>query len=372
MSKSAPKWTAAQKKPVPVKGTPSGEPKMPKLLACSLLSDVKPEFVKWLWYPYIPAGKLTIIEGDPGLGKSWIACAIAKGVANGIKLPGMKNAHPPQKVLLASAEDGVADTLVPRLLAMGADLTKIFHIDALFILDKQGLRSLESTMVEYAAAIVFIDPLVAYLGGDMDMNKANEVRVVMEGLKQVSERTGAAIVVVRHLRKAGGKGKEIYAGLGSIDFTASARSVMKVTETKMGQNIISHIKHNNSVKGKTMAYSIGEGIQDLDNPGQYGPGTFEWVVYEGSEGERTMEPHIVCTTSSKKKKCEDFLFDLLRDGGKPASECQSLLLAAGFKMSTIKLAKKGLVGSEKQKDGWIWYLVDRGDIPDGHEVSTNN
>ena len=372
MTKTAPKWTKAQKKPIPVKGAPSGEPRPPKLLACSLLSEVEPEYIKWLWYPYIPAGKLTIIEGDPGLGKSWIGCAIAKAIAGGLTLPGMKHALPPAKVLLAGAEDGVADTLVPRLIAMKADLGKIFHIDDIFILDKHGLRSLESTMVEYAVAIVFIDPLVAYLGGKMDMNKANEVREVMEGLKQVSERTGAAIVVIRHLRKAGGKGKDIYAGLGSIDFTAAARSVLMVTETKKGENIISHIKHNNTARGQAMSYAINKGPEDPEHPGQYGPGDFEWTGwYKGADEEATMEPQKVCT-KSKRKKCEAFLFDLLRDGSKSASECQSLLLAAGFKMSTIKLAKKGLVGSDKQENGWIWYLTDRGDIDHGREVSTNN
>ncbi len=372
MTKTAPKWTKAQKKPIPVKGAPSGEPRPPKLLACSLLSEVEPEYIKWLWYPYIPAGKLTIIEGDPGLGKSWITCAIAKGVANGIKLPGMQRALPPQKILLASAEDGLADTLVPRLLAMGADLEKIFHIDSLFVLDKSGIRALEATMIEYAAAVVFIDPLVAYLGAKMDMNKANEVREVLAGLARVAEHTGAAIITVRHLRKASGKGKQIYAGLGSIDFTASARSVLLVCETKMGENIIRHIKHNLTPAGKSMTYEIGEGTEDPDWPGQYGPGKFAWTgFYEGSESDDAMVENTVCTTN-KKQKCEVFLFDLLRDGEKPASECQSLLLAAGFKMTTIKLVKKGMVVSHQTDNVWYWGLIDRGDIPDGHEVSTGD
>ena len=371
MSKTAPKWTKAQKKPASAKEAPDAEPKMPKIYPCSLLSEVEPEFIKWLWYPYIPAGKLTIIEGDPGLGKSWITCAIAKAVAGGLKLPGMQNALPPQKILLASAEDGLADTLVPRLLAMGADLEKIFHIDSAFVLDKPGIRSLEATMVEYAAAVVFIDPLVAYLGAKMDMNKANEVREVLAGLSRVAEHTGAAIIAVRHLRKTSGTGKQIYAGLGSIDFTASARSVLLVRETKLGENVIRHIKHNLTPAGKTMTYEIGAGKEDPEWPGQYGPGTFEWTgFYEGSEKDDAMVENTVCTTSSKKHKCEAFLFDLLRDGEKPASECQSLLLAAGFKMTTIKLVKKGTVVSHQTNNVWYWGLIERGDIAHEPELAT--
>ena len=104
--KKAPNWDKIEKRDAPRKEKP-----MPRLLDCTVLSDVTPEFVRWLWYPYIPAGKLTIIEGDPGLGKTWISCAIATAVAGGVKLTGMNRTLPPQKILLASAEEDTADKL---------------------------------------------------------------------------------------------------------------------------------------------------------------------------------------------------------------------------------------------------------------------
>ena len=133
----APKWP----KPTPaITLTPSTKKTIvfkPRALVC--LADVEPEPVKWLWYPYVPAAKLSCITRDPGVGKSWIICAIAAAVSRGEKLPGQKIALPPQKVLLLSAEDGLADTLYPRLAAMGADMNNIFVPDEYFVLDGQGI-----------------------------------------------------------------------------------------------------------------------------------------------------------------------------------------------------------------------------------------
>lgn len=329
-----------------------------RIMACTSLAEVIPEYVKFLWNPYIPAGKLTIIEGDPGIGKTWVSMALASAIAGGQPLPGMQSAHTNQKVLFCTAEDGLADTLVPRLLALGTDieaLSNIFAPTELFTLDATGIARLEETMIDYAAGIVFIDPLVAYLGAKMDMNKANEVREVMAGLAAVAERTGAAIIAIRHLRKAGGgqgPGKEIYAGMGSIDFTAAARSVVSVTQDKLGTNIISHIKSNLAFKGPRLTYAIDYTEDDGVCPFKW---TGEYVDPSLDDGSD------VCTTQRKRDDCATLLFDLLRDGEQPASEMKEACLSSGYKMGTIKNAKRE-AGVESKKLGngnWVWYLEAR-------------
>ena len=135
---------------------------------------------------------------------------------------------------------------------MGGNLENIFVSDEFFTLDKQGVLDMEELMRISAATIVFLDPIVAYLGQKMDMYRANEVREVMAGLSHIAKTTGSAIVAVRHLRKAQG-GKAIYSGMGSIDFTAAARSVIQVDETKSGTRYLYHAKHNLTPKGDNLA-----------------------------------------------------------------------------------------------------------------------
>lgn len=135
------------------------------------LSDVKRENVNWLWCPFIPFSKVTIIEGDPGLGKSHITLTLAAAVSLGGILPTGENCEE-GNVLLLSAEDGLADTIKPRLETFGANTDKIFAPRETFSLDDEGLLKLDALMQEIAPKLVIIDPIVAYLGGKVDMNKA--------------------------------------------------------------------------------------------------------------------------------------------------------------------------------------------------------
>ncbi len=343
--RKAPTWDHAEKNPVSTTAAPA------KALHTVCLADVEPEEIHWLWYPYIPAGKLTSIEGDPGLGKSWITCAIAKAVAGGERLPGMREPLPPQKVLIASAEDGLADTIVPRLQGMGANLENIYCIDGLFCLDKQGIRSLAVTMEKFAAAIVFIDPLVAYLGGRVDMHKANEVREVMEGLKTAAERSGTSIVTVRHLRKASSS-KDIYRGMGSIDFTAACRSVLFVEESKSGVSMIRHIKANYAAKGPAIAYELTPG-EPIDGGNVWSSGSFAWRGLVAD-----IEQESVCTTSAHaRERARDFLFDLLKKGRMRATAVQAAAEKADISMATLNRAKRGVAYSVRRDEEWYWTLV---------------
>ena len=154
------------------------------------MAEVAAEEVQWLWHPYIPYGKLTSIEGDPGVGKSWLTMALAAQVSRGVKLPGVKHAVEPASVLLLTAEDGAADTVRPRLDAAGADVGKVHLITGPLSFDKAGAATLKREIEAAGPALVIIDPIVAYLPERTDMNSASAVRPVLARLAKVAEETG--------------------------------------------------------------------------------------------------------------------------------------------------------------------------------------
>jgi len=322
-------------------------PKPRKGLNYKVLQEVETEEVKWLWYPYIPAGKLSLLEGDPGQGKSWITCALAADISAGRKLPGQREALPPQKVLMLSAEDGLGDTIRPRIEAMQGNLGNIIVSDDFFILDAEGIRDLEDLMRKVSATIVFMDPIVAYMGAKVDMHRANEVRGLMTALAEAGKNTGSAIVAVRHLRKATG-GKAIYSGIGSIDFTAAVRSVMQVQETKSGTKFMYHAKHNLTPKGPSLGYRMVEN-------------RFEWQgeLIEEQEGDKK-----VSTKALSVARAEIFLFDFLKDGPKYAMDLMEAAAVHGISAPALNRAKKGVPFSKKSADTghWMWYLEARDGI----------
>ena len=212
---------------------PKNQPEL-KLIS---LEDVAVEPVRWLWYPYIPLGKLSIIHGDPAEGKTTLALWIAAACSRGQALPGGETGEP-LTILYQTAEDGLGDTIKPRLLESKADLQKIYTIDEtdfpLSMLDHRIGEAIEKTH----AQLMILDPMQAYLGEKVDMNRANEVRTVMKGLTKVANQTGCAIVLVGHLNKSQ-SANSAQRGLGSMDFRAAARSVLLVGRLKsMGKFVL--------------------------------------------------------------------------------------------------------------------------------------
>lgn len=326
-------------------------PRGPRPINFHRLSDVEPEEVQWLWYPYIPAAKLTLIEGDPGQGKSFMTAALAADLSAGRKLPGMKEALPPQRILMLSAEDGLGDTIRPRVEAMNGNMQNIFVSDDYFILDEIGIKEMEELMKTTAATIVFMDPIVAYMGAKVDMHRANEVRGLMTALSDAAKRTGTAVVAVRHLRKAavnGGKTKAIYSGIGSIDFTAAVRSVLQVQETQSGKKFMYHAKHNLTPKGASLAYSIGE------------DGAFHWEG-ELSEDEAATRKGAQPINRIPKAvaDAQRFLYGLLRDGPQPSALVHSAAAERGISEQALNRAKPGFVYSYKEGQIWLMNLRER-------------
>lgn len=221
------------------------------------MSEIQTEEVKWLWHPYIPLGKVTIVQGDPGEGKTTLILAVIAALTKGESFPESDEALEPMNVIYQTAEDGLADTIKPRLVAVGADCSRVLVIDE----SKQELtlcdERLEQAIRETGAKLIVIDPMQAYLGGEVDMHRANEVRPVLKRVASMAERTGRAVILIGHMNKAQGL-KASYRGLGSIDFRAAARSVLLVGRLKDAPSIRVMAQDKNSLapEGASIAFEL--------------------------------------------------------------------------------------------------------------------
>jgi RecA-family ATPase len=195
-----------------------------------LLSEVAPEEVQWLWHPRLPLGKLVLLEGDPDVGKTTVALDLAARVSRGAPMPGSTEEQSPRGVVVLSAEDGLADTVVPRLQAAGAYLVRIVSepFGRLPSLDAVGLDRIRQLIGRVEACLVILDPMAAFIPDPIDTYRDHRVRRLLAPLMQLAEETDATILLLRHLTKvqAGMKRNPHYAGGGSIAFTAAARVVL--------------------------------------------------------------------------------------------------------------------------------------------------
>ena len=301
--------------------------------------------VLWLWGHYIPFGKLTIIQGDPGEGKTTLALRLAAACSTGTPLPGMEPMKP-FNVIYQSAEDGMGDTIKPRLMEAGADLDRVLSIvedsKQLSLLDER----IEKAIVENNARLLILDPIQGYLGSHVDINRANEVRSLLKSLAAVAERTGCAIVLIGHLNKASGS-SSAYRGLGSIDFRAAARSVLLVGRLKNDPTVrvIVHDKSSLAPEGKSLAFALG------DEEG------FRWL--EGYEGISAEELLCGFTAETKTAAAEELIRSILANGAEVLSE--TVFQAAqqkGISRRTVNEAKKNIPGIVTKKSGknWSWHL----------------
>lgn len=318
-------------------------------IAC--MADVAAEVVRWLWYPYIALGKLTLLEGDPGLGKSWLTCALAAAVTHGRGLPGAEPFEP-GNVLMLSAEDGLGDTLRPRLDAVGADVSRVYALAEPLTFDAPGLLRLETAILDYSPALVIVDPLFAFTGGKVDIHRANECRAISAPLAAIAERMGCALVAVRHLGKSRGGGHALNAGIGSIDFAAAARSVLLVGQDpdETTKRAIVQIKNNLAPHGEAVGYTLEAGQFFWTGASDLTAGRILSVA--GDEEERGSMAEAV-----------DFLRVALSDGGRDAKAIETEAKQAGVNPATLRRAKSklgvrshkvGMPGTHYQK--WVWEL----------------
>jgi hypothetical protein len=218
------------------------------------LATVQPVAVDWLWEPYLPLGMTVSLEGDPGTGKSTLTATLAAYVTTGRPFPGEGcPKREPRNVLMLQCEDDLAAICRPRLDAAGADVSRVYVLTVGVVGEDARLRQ---AMTEYQPALVIIDPIQAYVGPRVDINKANEVRPIMQYWGQLAETGHCTVLVVRHFGKDEDK-KAIHRALGSIDFTAALRSVLQVEPgEEKNRYRLKHAKSNTGPYGPDLTYTI--------------------------------------------------------------------------------------------------------------------
>ena len=187
------------------------------------MSEVQSQEIEWLWYPFIPYGKLTIVQGDPGDGKTTLILNIAAKLSKGEGMDNDMKLMESMNIIYQTAEDGLADTVKPRLEKAGADCERILIIDESDKSLSMADDRLEEAIIQTGARMLILDPIQAYLGGGIDMNRANEARDMTKRLGALAEKYKCAIILIGHMNKASGN-KAAYRGMGSIDFFAVART----------------------------------------------------------------------------------------------------------------------------------------------------
>ena len=300
--------------------------------------------VEWLWYPYIPYGKITILQGDPGEGKSTMMLQLAALITAGKAMPDGSGDKVPGNVIYQAAEDGIEDTIKPRLLAAGADCGRIAFLE-----NEENPITLDDERLEQAikdtqAKLLVIDPLQAYLGIDNDMQRSNSTRSVFGRLAKVAERTGCAVVLIGHMNKSS-RSKGIYRGLGSIDIAAVARSILLVGRDSSNPyyRIMIQIKNNLAPEGKAFVFELNP---DLG---------FSWIGQEEHEMEDLLFQR--SKGESKLDKAKEYLKLLLNGSDMPCADILEKMRATGIGTRTVEQAKKDMgIISYKLGDKWYWRL----------------
>ena len=317
------------------------------------MEQVEVEKIDWLLYPFIPFGKVTIVQGDPGEGKTTMVLQIIAKLTKGEAvlpsgsdepaLEGKTMALEPVNVIYQTAEDGLGDTIKPRLLSAGADCSRVMVIDdndqALTMMDAR----LEEAIIKTKARLVVLDPIQGFLGAAVDMHRANEIRPLMKRIAVLAEKYHCAIILIGHMNK-NSNGKSSYRGLGSIDFQAAARSVLIVGRIKDEPEIrvVCHVKSSLAPEGKTIAFRL-----DKDTG-------FEWI------GEYDISADDLLSGENRGQKirsAKEFLKEVLASGSVAQTKVAEEAESRGIKKKTLWNAKKELeIDSVKIGNQWFWML----------------
>lgn len=315
-----------------------------------LYSSITETAVDWLWYPYIPFGKITLLQGDPGCGKSTLMMNLISAASNGSFAPDGRRLKKPMHVIYQCSEDGVGDTIKPRLTAAGADCTNVAFLDEETSWVTLNDETIRRAIADFNAKLLVIDPVQAYLG-DADLSNVSAMRRVLRQLAIWAGMYDCAIVLIGHLNKKQSS-KDLYRSLGSIDLIASARSVLQIEESveEPGIMVLHQIKNSIAQKGRDRYFTID------------GQRCIQWVERDDS-GElpspEELSAHM--TKTSKQAQAAEILKVVLAEEPMKASEVQALFLRENISGKTLLIAKKNLGIRSVKKDGvWYWQLPNSG------------
>lgn len=300
--------------------------------------------VDWLWFPYIPFGKVTLIQGDPGCGKSTLIINIISAVSSGTKLPDGSMLKKPLHVIYQCSEDGIGDTIKPRLIAAGADCNNVAFIDEESNPLTINEDSIRRAIADFNAKLVVIDPIQAYMG-DTDMSSALAMRKVLRKLSNWATLYDCAIILIGHLNKSQGS-KDLYRSLGSIDLVATARSVMEVdlNNEMPGLRCVRHIKSSLAERGDDRFFTIDK------------EGRLAWKNSDDYSKTSCCLPSFL-DKKRKQDQAAELLYYLLADGPMRASDIQNYFCERSISEKTVNIVKKMLGIQSVKKDGvWYWQL----------------
>ena len=314
-------------------------------------SEITPRKVEWLWYPYIPFGKVTLLQGDPGDGKSQFALALAALFSRGDPAPFADpgSALPPLTTIYQTTEDDTHDTVVPRFIAAGGDRERL-----VFILEDEKKLSfaddrIREGILKYDARLLILDPLSSYIGDECSMNAANETRIAFNHIITVARETNCAILIIAHMNKARDT-KPLYRTSGSIDIAGSARSILAIGHPPNSDNpnerVLVPVKSNLAPPGSAISFEVG------------GDGVAFLREMDLTASELFSESRTGAGRPSDRIDTVSLLIrELLKDGPVKATAIEGVLIAAGFRRTTIQKAKRNLgVVSEKEGAAWYWSL----------------
>ena len=311
----------------------------------TLYSDIQTVPVSWLWYPYIAVGKITLIQGDPGDGKSTMMLNLIAELSKGGAAPDGRAFGRPQRVIYQCSEDGAGDTIKPRLEASGADCRNVAFINeeihSGLTLDDERIRQ---AIISFRAKMIVIDPIQAYIGNDSDLQIAARARKLMRRLSMWANTYDCAIVLIGHMNKREGT-KELYRSLGSIDVIASARSVLQL-ERIDNIRVIKQIKNSLAPIGPDIRFEIN------------GKTGFRWLQSEVAEGTESTalipEPYYPRT---KHELAAILIKKALSGRDVLAKEIQVMLKEHGIGNKTMQQTKQELGITSYRKDRkWYWRM----------------
>jgi hypothetical protein len=302
------------------------------------LDQVRPEQVKWLWHGRIPLGKLTILQGDPGLGKSTLALDIASRVSRNLPMPddSVSALNEPAAVFLMSAEDGLADTIRPRLDAAGADQERIFAPEegGQFLVPRD-VDLIRDAVEQKNAKFVILDPLAAFLDGSINSWNNQHVRRALTPLSQIAGQTGAAILVLDHLNKRSGIAA-IQRGSGSIAFNATARSVLLACKHPQDPEacVVASVKSNLGSPCVSLAYRTVEAANKAVK--------LEWVGECRYDADELVAGAFEPTNGKILRFAMDFLRERLLLSSALSTVVEAEAQARGISIRTLARARKEL------------------------------
>ena len=317
-------------------------------------ADIECRPIEWLWYPFIPYGKVTVLQGDSGDGKSLMVLTLAAMLTRGLPMPFTDGeGQEPINVIYQSSEDDADDTIVPRFLNAGGDPNRLLFINEkkkfLTFSDERILAAMQQTK----ASLLILDPLSAYVGEGTQINSANAVRAQFRPLIEVAKDLGCAILIIHHQNKQQGQ-KAINRGSGSVDVIAAARSALLIGRSGKDapdERILAQVKCNVGPTGNAVTFSVSDGKVEWLNDD---PKTADEVL--GNVFAEMGRP------DTQMQAAKDALSSVLADGPIPQQAVMAMMRGAGISESTAKKAKAQMgIVSKKQGPMWFWALPNAGE-----------